>query len=84
MNYANGIREFVIGNFLFGDAGALEDDKSFLESGIVDSTGMLQLIMFFESTYGIKVEPEEMVPENLDSLNRLVEFLRKKRMQAAA
>ena len=62
MDQAKEIRGFVISNFLFGDASVLQDDKSFLESGIVDSTGMLELIMFLESTYGIKVEPEEMVP----------------------
>lgn len=84
MNHATEIREFVISNFLFGDAGALQDDQSFLESGIVDSTGMLELIMFLESTYGIRVEMEEMVPENLDTVNRLVEFLEKKQAKAAA
>ena len=83
MNHAKEIREFVISNFLFGDAAALEDDKSFLESGIVDSTGMLELIMFLEGTYGIRVEQKEMVPENLDSVNRLVEFLGKKEAQVA-
>jgi acyl carrier protein len=81
MNHAKEIREFVISNFLFGDAAALEDDRSFLDSDIVDSTGMLELIMFLEGTYGIRVEPEEMVPENLDSVNRLVEFLGKKQAQ---
>jgi acyl carrier protein len=84
MNYAKEIREFIIRTFLFGDADALEDDKSFLENGIVDSTGMLELIMFLESTYGIKVDPEEMLPENLDSVNRAVEFLEKKRAKVAA
>lgn len=84
MNYTEEIREFVISNFLFGNAKELHDDKSFLESGIVDSTGMLELIMFLESTYGVKVEPEEMVPENLDSVNRLVKFLEQKQAKAAA
>ncbi len=78
MNYAKDISEFVINNFLFGDASSLQDDKSFLESGIVDSTGMLELIMFLESTYGIKIEPEEMVPENLDSVNRVAAFIGRK------
>ncbi len=84
MNYTTEIREFVISNFLFGDDAALENDKSFLDSGIVDSTGMLELIMFLESNYGITVAPEEMVPENLDSVNRLVEFLKKKQVKVAA
>lgn len=73
----------MINNYLFGDGGALQDDTSFLESGIVDSTGMLELIMFLEGTYGIRVEPEEMVPGNLDTVNRLVEFLEKKQAQVA-
>lgn len=84
MDYAKEIREFIISNFLFGNAGDLHDDTSFLESGIVDSTGMLELIMFLESTYGVKVEPEETVPENLDSVNHLVKFLGQKQAKAAA
>ncbi len=78
MNYAKDVREFVINNFLFGDASSLQDDKSFLDGGIVDSTGMLELIMFLENTYGIKIEPEEMVPENLDSVNRVAGFVTRK------
>jgi acyl carrier protein len=78
MNYTKEIREFVINNFLMGDADSLQDDKSFLESGIVDSTGMLELIMFLESTYNIKIEPEEMLPENLDTVNRVALFVAKK------
>lgn len=84
MNYTTEIREFVIRNFLFGDAAALQNDKSFLESGIVDSTGMLELIMFLEHNYGITVAPEEMIPENLDSVDRLVEFLKKRQVKVAA
>ena len=84
MNYTNQVRDFVINNFLFGDAGVLQDDKSFLDSGIVDSTGMLELIMFLETTFGIKVEPEEMLPENLDSVNRVAQFVEKKQAKAAA
>lgn len=78
MNHIKEVREFVISNFLFGDASSLRDDRSFLESGIVDSTGMLELIMFLESTYGVKIEPEEMVPENLDSVNRVAQFIARK------
>jgi len=74
----------MISYFLLGDASNLRDDQPFLESGVVDSTGMLEIIMFLESSYGIKVAPEEMTPENLDSVNRLVEFLGMKRAKAAA
>ncbi len=78
------VREFVINNFLFGDGSSLQDDKSFLDSGIIDSTGMLELIMFLEQTYGIKIEPEEMVPENLDSVNRVAAFVAKKQVPESA
>jgi len=78
MDYSKEVREFVVKNFLLDDAGALQDDTSFLDSGIVDSTGMLELIMFLENRYRIKIEPEEMLPENLDSIKRVVEFLGKK------
>lgn len=78
MKQTKQIRDFVVTNFLFGTAGTLQDDTSFLESGIVDSTGMLELIMFLEQTYRIKIEPEEMVPENLDSVNKVADFLARK------
>jgi acyl carrier protein len=81
MNYAEEIRTFIVTNFLYGDASSLKEDTSFLDSGIVDSTGMLELIMFLETTCGVKVEPEEMVPENLDSINRLVRFISSKQTE---
>jgi acyl carrier protein len=83
MNHTEEIRDFVVTNFLFGDASSLQDDTSFLERGIVDSTGMLELIMFLEQTYNIKIEPEEMLPENLDSVNKVVQFLGRKQEKAA-
>jgi acyl carrier protein len=83
MNYAKEIKDFVVANFLFGEAGSLNDDTSFLSSGIVDSTGMLEMIMFLENTFDVKIEPAEMVPENLDSINRIVQFLTKKLGTAA-
>ncbi len=75
MNYSNQIRDFVVSNFLFGDGAALKDDTSFLESGTVDSTGILELIGFLENKYHVKVDPKEMVPENLDSINRVANFV---------
>jgi len=78
MDYSNEIKEFIVKNFLLDDANGLQGDTSFLDSGIVDSTGMLELIMFLENRYHIKIEPEEMLPENLDSINRVVQFLAKK------
>lgn len=73
------IREYMLANFLFGDAkAALKDDDSFLEGGIVDSTGVLLVVEFLQETWGIRVEDNEMLPENLDSIDNLVRFVRGK------
>lgn len=73
------IRAFVISNFLFDvDKGVLNNDASFLEQGIIDSTGVLELVEWLEEIFSIKVEDEELIPENLDSVNRLAHFLDKK------
>ena len=72
------IKAFVVENFLFGKADGLEDDTSFLEEGIIDSTGILELVSFLEEDYSISVEDEELVPENLDSINNVVEYLKRK------
>jgi acyl carrier protein len=72
------IREFVIENFLFGNANGLEDDTSFLEEGIIDSTGVLELVTFIEEKFKIEVDDDELVPENLDSINNVVSYLERK------
>jgi acyl carrier protein len=78
MDYLETVTEFVVENFLFGDDERIQADVSFIESGIVDSTGILELVAFLEKTYGITVEDEEVVPENLDSLQNVVKFLERK------
>ncbi len=82
-DYQKTVRDFLFSNLVFDNSTALENDTSFLESGVIDSTGFLELIMFLESTYGIKVASEEMVPANLDSINRVAQFLTRKRGTAA-
>lgn len=69
------IKDFIIDNFLFGEAGDLSDDTSFLEEGIIDSTGVLELIEFLEEEFDIMIDDEDMIPENLDSLNNLEKFI---------
>ncbi|MBN1125261.1 MAG: acyl carrier protein [Sedimentisphaerales bacterium] len=78
MSYREVIRNFIVETFLFGEEGDLEDHTSFLESGIIDSTGILELITFLEETYGIKIQDDELIPDNLDSLQNVVAFLDKK------
>ena len=70
------LREFILANFLFSDdPSVLNDDDSFQETHIIDSMGMIQVIQFIESQYQIKVEDDELVPEKLDSVNRLIRFV---------
>lgn len=72
------IRNYIIENFLFGDESDLDDTISFLSSGIIDSTGILELISFLEETFDLKVLDDELVPENLDSIANLLVFITKK------
>lgn len=72
------MRQFIIDNFLFGQKAQLSDDMSFLENGIIDSTGMLELISFIEEEHGINITAEELIPENLDSIARITRFLQQK------
>lgn len=76
--FATEIRQFIVDNFLFGDEQGLDDGTSFMQSGIIDSTGILELINYLEQTHGIKVQDDELVPENLDSVSNLEHFLQKK------
>jgi len=61
------------------DQNALQDGDSFLQQGIIDSTGILEVVFFLEEEFGVKVEDEEMIPENLDSVNNLVAFVERKK-----
>jgi acyl carrier protein len=73
------IRRFIVDNFLFGDADTpLDNDESLLDRGIIDSTGVLELVGFLEQTFGIQVLDSEITPEHLDSLDRLTRFVHAK------
>ena len=75
---AREVRCFITAEYLLGRDDDLADSASFLEEGILDSTGVLQLIAFLEHTYGIRVEDAEVVPDNLDSVNSVVAYLGRK------
>lgn len=78
-NIKQELRQFVTDNFLFGQTnGHLSNDDSFLAQGIIDSTGVLELVAFLEERYRIKVPDDELVPQNLDSINRLANYLERK------
>jgi acyl carrier protein len=73
------IRTYILENFFFSsDNSDLGDDQSFIGSGVVDSTGILEIVGFLETEFCIKVEDEEMTPENLDSVSRLARFVSQK------
>ncbi len=76
--FATELRHYIDENFLFGVDTEYSDDSSFMENGIIDSTGVLELIAHLESNYGLKVRDEDLVPENLDSINGLVQFIVRK------
>jgi acyl carrier protein len=79
MDTQNAIRRFVAENFLFSANGStLDGNLSFLEAGIVDSLGIMELVRFVEDRFGIEVADEEVVPSNFDTINRLTAFVEAK------
>ncbi len=77
------VRDFVIENFLFGEEGKLKQDTSFLEEGIIDSTGILELVNFLEETFKVAVDDDDIIPENFDSLKNIVAYLERKNIFTA-
>jgi len=74
------LREFITENFLFGsDEEGFKDDDSFLDNGIIDSTGVLELVSYIEEEFDLEVKDEELIPENFDSLNKLIMYIEKKK-----
>lgn len=72
------IRTMIVENFLFGNSDGLSDDTSFLEEGIIDSTGVLELVNYIEESFSIQIEDEELIPENLDSISNVENFIKSK------
>jgi acyl carrier protein len=77
-NTKSQIRDFVVQNFLFGQTDGLTNEASFLDQGIIDSTGVLELVAYLEKTWGIKVSDDELTPENLDSIDAVAAYLDRK------
>ncbi|WP_095199251.1 acyl carrier protein [Mesorhizobium carmichaelinearum] len=76
--YSEQIRSFLVSNFYVSDVKALVNDTSLLDQGIVDSTGVLEIIGFIEETFGITVEDSELLPENLDSIQGIEQYIIRK------
>jgi acyl carrier protein len=78
MQIENEIRKFIMENFLWDEEVNLSEEDSLLEKGIIDSTGVLELVAFIEETYSFKINDEELVPENLDSIKNILQFIQNK------
>jgi len=72
------IRDFVVTNFLFGKGDDLSDDESLLENGVIDSTGVLELVSYLQERFDMRIEDDEIVPANLDSIHNLVDYVGRK------
>lgn len=79
MSVEDKVRNYILENYLFTeDQSELNSEDSFLEKGIIDSTGILEIIFFLEEEFELSVDDEEMIPENLDSVNNIVKFINSK------
>jgi len=79
MDVASGIRNFIVENFLFGDTTVpLGGDDSFLQKGLIDSTGILEVVHFIEEKFGIAMEDDELIPDNLDSILAITQYVMRK------
>ncbi len=75
------VRDYIIENFLFGDTTSLiKDSASLLDSGIIDSVGVMELVAFLEEDFGLTIDDEELIPDNLDSVDNLASFIGKKQV----
>ncbi len=78
MDTVNIVKEFICENFLYGDGKILDNETNLFEKGIIDSTGIIELISFLEETFKITIDDEELITENFSCLNNIKNFLLKK------
>ena len=78
IQYLETTKQFIVDNFLFGDGAKIANDTPLFEKGIIDSTGVLELVAFLEENYHLKIKDEELIPENLDSIKNISNFVKGK------
>ncbi len=81
--YLETVKQFIVDNFLFGDGAKLADDTPLFEKGIIDSTGVLELVAFIEDNFNVTVTDEELVQDNFSSLSAIEKFLQSKNKKAS-
>lgn len=79
-DYRRRIRDFLASNFYFDESQSLRDDASLLDQGVIDSTGVLEVVGFIEETFGVTVEDDELLPENLDSVQGIANYISRKKL----
>ena len=79
---AGQVRAFLVDTFLLGDDDGFAADESLLDSGIVDSTGVMEVVAFLEESFGIAIDDDELVADNLDSVERLAAFVSRKQQRS--
>jgi len=84
VNYLETIKQFIVDNFLFGDGKSLVKETPLFEKGIIDSTGVLELVAFIEDNFKITISDDELVQDNFSSLNAIDRFLKSKNDKAAS
>jgi acyl carrier protein len=72
------VENYIVENFLFGDDTRISPDTDFLDNGILDSTGVLELVGFLEEKFGIRIEDDELVPDNMNSLEKITRYISRK------
>lgn len=77
------IQNFITERFLLGNAAGLTVSQSLLDTGVMDSTGVMELVLFLEEKYGFRVQDTELTPENLDSIEKIASFVSRKRQPVA-
>ena len=82
--HKNKVRAFIVENFLFGNADGIEDQTSLLDKGIIDSTGVLELVGFLSDEFSITIDDEELVPNNFDSIDKVAGYLQRKLNEMAS
>jgi acyl carrier protein len=78
------VRHFIVEHFLYGDTSSpLRPDDSFLDKGIIDSTGVLELVAYLQKTFNIEIEDQEIIPDNFDSIAKLTRYIQQKQSGVA-
>ena len=82
MEHVELIRSYIVDNFLFGDDNDLQGETSFLDNGIIDSTGIIELVSYVEKSFNINVDDEDIVPENFDSIQKIAAYIMRRKNNA--